>query len=171
MDNSATQLRLEPINAANWRASLALEVTSEQQHFVAAHSPIAAIVLSKAYVRAGGSAWEPLAIVDGEQMLGLLALSFAPAQPDQCWLFHFFIDRRYQAQGYGKAGLRLLFSYLREQRSAWRTLHLLVHPDNLPAQALYRSAGFQPSGSVIEGDLHYCKPLVREHKNSPLEFC
>lgn len=159
MQVSPDRIRLELVDATNWRASLELEVAPEQLRFVAAYSPIAAIVLSKAYVRAAGRQWEPLAIVDGEQMVGLFALSFGPERLDQCWLFHFFIDRRSQGRGYGKAGLQALFSYLRGQRPDCRTLHLLVHPENLPAQQLYSSQGFQPSGRMIEGDLHYSKLL------------
>jgi diamine N-acetyltransferase len=162
------QIRLEILDAANWRASLELEVRPEQQAFVAAYSPITAIMLAKAYVRAGGREWEPLAIVAGDQMIGALALSVGPEDRDQCWLFHYFIDRRYQARGYGKAGLQALFSYVRERRPDCRSLDLLVHPENLPAQALYRSAGFQPSGRVIEGELHYSK--LFDHKKSPLEL-
>ena len=53
---------LHEITAANWRATLALGVHPEQQRFVADCQPIAAIVLAKAYVGAGGMHWQPYAI-------------------------------------------------------------------------------------------------------------
>ena len=55
-------LELAPIDQHNWRAALAVEVTSGQLAFVAGYQPVALVILAKAYVRSGDLGWEPLAI-------------------------------------------------------------------------------------------------------------
>ncbi len=50
-------ISLQEVTAANWRATLNLRVHPEQQRFIADCTPIAAIVLAKAYIRPGGLLW------------------------------------------------------------------------------------------------------------------
>src|SRR5215213_2507994 len=101
-------ITIRDIRAQNWRATLALSVHPDQQRFIADHAPIAAIVLAKAYVRPDGLVWAPYAIYAGAEIVGMFALVYDPGSPDQYWVYHFFIDRLQQGQGYGKAALRAL---------------------------------------------------------------
>src|SRR3954465_11948740 len=96
-------ITLREITRENWRAALSLAVHPDQQRFIADHTPIAAIVLAKAYIRPDGLEWEPYAIYADAEMVGLIALAYAPASRDQYWVYHFFIDRAQQGKGYGKA--------------------------------------------------------------------
>jgi len=153
-------LSLHEITAANWRATLSLTVHPDQQRFIADTSPIAAIVLAKAYVRSGGFHWIPYAVATKQKIIGLLALAYQPHTPDTYWLFHFFIDRLYQSQGYGAAALTRLFELLSQNHPTCRQLKLSVHPDNKRAQHLYAHLGFKTTDEWRDGEPVYQRILL-----------
>jgi diamine N-acetyltransferase len=77
------RISLHEITAANWRATLSLTVHPEQQRFIADYTPIASLILAKAYVRPGGLLWTPYPICDEQTLIGLLALAYQPDSIDQ----------------------------------------------------------------------------------------
>lgn len=150
-------LSLHHITAANWRATLGLSVHPEQQRFVAGYTPIAAIILAKAYVRAGGFCWEPYAIATEPTIVGLFALAYQPDSADVYWLYHFFIDRQYQGQGYGAAALGAIIDMVAQQHPHCRQISLTVHPENGRAQQLYTRFGFERTeASIDEENVYRC---------------
>lgn len=152
-------ITLQPITRDNWRAALELTVEPEQQRFLAEYAPVALVGLAKAYVRPGGRLWLPFAIQDGDQMIGFVALAFDPAEPAEAWIYHFFIDRRFQGMGLGRAALQALLAYVTVQFRVIRRLCLTVHPENVRAQRLYQQAGFRPTGAESDGEPVYCLVL------------
>ena len=142
------KLLLEEVTRDNWHAALVLGVDPEQQRFVADSAPIAAIALAKAYVRPAGLVWVPYAFSCDGTMVGFAELAYQPESVDDYWMFHFFIDQRFQRQGLGKQALQLFLGRVREQHAHSQALQLTVHPDNAPAQRLYLRAGFEPTGEV-----------------------
>lgn len=145
----------QPITEASWRATLTLAVRPDQQRFVADVVPIAAIVLAKAFIRPGGKIWQPYAIYADETLIGLVALAFTQGSHDDYWIYHFFIDQRYQGQGYGSRSLQAFLRLVAEQHPACHVLQLTVHPENHLAQRLYIRAGFEPSGEELAGEPVY----------------
>ena len=139
----------------NWRNALRLAVRPEQQGFIAEYAPVAAIALAKAYVRPGGLVWTPYTFSTGDAMIGFAELAYEPGSADNYWLCHFFIDCSYQGQGYGRQALQRLIEFVREQHPSCCMLRLTVHPDNVAAQRLYASAGFQPTGTQRDGEPMY----------------
>ena len=154
-DTRNDEIRLRAVTEENWRETLTLGVHPKQQRFVAEYAPIAAIALAKAYVRPGGAVWTPYAIYAGVAMVGFLALACEPETDDQYWLFHFFIDRRYQGRGYGRAALQRYIALVRREYPQCRALQLVVHPENTAAQRLYTTTGFQPTGGERWGEPVY----------------
>ena len=148
-------ITLRDITRDNWRATLALAVHPEQQRFIADHAPIAAIMLAKAYIRPDGLVWAPYAIYADAEIVGLIALAYAPGSQEQYWIYHFFIDQAHQGRAYGRRALQALIELLRDAYPACRQIQLTVHPANLPAQRLYAGAGFQPTGEIIDGEPVY----------------
>ncbi len=156
---------LRPVTRENWQEALRLAVRPEQQRFVAGYAPIALLGLAKAYVRPGGVSWEPYAIYASgaeesgqeasEAMVGFVELAYAPGSADEYWVFHCFIDARFQGRGYGRAGLTRLIELVAREHLAARTLRLVVHPENTAAQRLYTSAGFRPTGAERWGEPAY----------------
>jgi diamine N-acetyltransferase len=155
-------VRVRDVTSENWRQTLELAVSPAQQRFVADYAPIALLALAKAYIRPGGMAGEPYAFYAdseaGRAMVGFALLAFEPDE-ESCWLFHFFVDVRYQGRGYGHAALRTLIANLRERHPTCQTFRLVVHPENAAAQRLYTSAGFRPTGEMCWGEPAYALPL------------
>ncbi len=149
------EIYLREVTRENWRETLQLAVRPEQQRFVADYAPIAAIALAKAYIRPGGAIWTPYAIYAGVTMVGFLALAYEPDTADQYWLFHFFIDQRYQGRGYGRAALQRFIELVRREYPQCQMLQLVVHPENVVAQRLYTAAGFRPTGTERWGEPVY----------------
>jgi diamine N-acetyltransferase len=149
------ELSLQEVTREHWHATLELAVFPEQQHFIAAYVPIAAIALAKAYIRPGGLVWVPYAFYANTQIVGFTELAYEPESLDNYWIFHFFIDRHYQGRGYGKEALHLFLQFIRNHHPQCQALHLTVHPENAHAQHLYTSAGFQPTGALFSGEPVY----------------
>jgi len=149
------ELTLREVTRENWRAALQLAVHPDQQRFIADVVPIAAIALAKAYIRPRGLLWLPYAFYANTEMIGFTELAYEPESSDNYWIFHFFIDIAFQGQGYGKQALLLFLDFLKQQHSHCRSICLTVHPENVRAQRLYSSVGFQRSGDDMEGEPVY----------------
>lgn len=149
------ELTIRAVTRENWRATLRLAVHPDQQRFIADMVPIAAIALAKAYIRPRGLLWLPYAFYANTEMIGFTELAYEPGSSDNYWMFHFFIDVAYQGQGYGKQALLLFLDFLKQQYAHCRSISLTVHPENVRAQRLYTSVGFQPTGDDLEGEPIY----------------
>lgn len=154
-DLSMAQVTIQPVTRANWRDALQLSVLPEQQRFIADYAPIAALVLAKAYVGAMGMQWLPYAFYRGDEMIGCVALAYQAEKPGLYWVLHFFIDARWQGQGYGKAALVTLLQEIEQQHPQCQDVQLTVHPENIAAQRLYTQAGFRPTGETLEEEPVY----------------
>ncbi|HEX8728743.1 MAG TPA: GNAT family N-acetyltransferase, partial [Ktedonobacterales bacterium] len=106
------RVSIAEVTRANWRATLALGVAPEQQQFIADYAPIAALGLAKAYIRPIGLIWTPYAFYAHDEaavaegaLVGFTMLAYTPKSVDDYWLFHFFIDQRFQGRGYGALAL------------------------------------------------------------------
>jgi diamine N-acetyltransferase len=142
-------LHLALIDQHNWRAALAVQVTPDQLPYVSGHQPVALVILAKAYVRPGDLDWEPLAVIAGASVVGVVALAHASAHTE---LLHLAIDVSQQGQGVGSAAVELLVAHVAETRPDAEDVRLAVHPDNERAQRLYRSRGFLPTGELRDGE-------------------
>ncbi len=151
-----TVVTLRDITRENWREALQLSVRPDQQRFVADYAPIVLIGLAKAYVRPLGLVWMPYAIYAGHEMVGFLELAMDRSTSDQYWLYHFFIDQRYQGQGIGKKALAAFIEDVERSYPQCRCINLNVQDDNIAAQRLYTSAGF-----VRTKEESYGEPLFR----------
>lgn len=149
-------LEFHEVTRENWRAALRLAVHPEQQRFVADHAPIAALGLAKAYVRPGGLVWPPYGIYSDGEMLGFAMLAHPAESSDAVWIYHFFIDHRYQGKGYGRSALYEFIFLILERHPKCNQIRLSVHPDNHRAQRLYTDLGFQSTGEEQDGEPVYC---------------
>lgn len=149
-------LRLEPIDATNWRAALAVRVTDEQLPFVADHQPIALVILAKAHVRPGGAWWEPLLVrAADDTIVGVLAIEHGD---EVCELRNFAIDQAWQGQGVGTAAARAAIERAGRPDGHCSQMAVSAHPDNHAAHRAYQAAGFTWNGERRDGE-----PLMRHH--------
>lgn len=162
-------IRVAPVTRDNWRETLTLVVTPEQQRFVAEHEPIALVALAKAYVRPGGRLWLPYVFYSEMTAVGMATLVLEEAKSSTVWIYHFFLDRRYQGHRLGKAALKALLATVSADFGAVESVCLTVHPDNSRAQRLYRAAGFEATGLEMDGEPVYCLDLPAHDQTTPLE--
>jgi diamine N-acetyltransferase len=174
MDGNARRnvgrITIAEVTRTNWRAALILGVAPEQQRFIANSAPIAALALAKAYIRPGGLVWTPYAFFahdhtvasktpanggEDDTMVGFAMLAYEPESADEYWIFHFFIDQRFQGRGYGALALERLLALIRERHPHCQAVQLLVHPENQRAQRLYTRAGFRATGELRDGEPCY----------------
>ena len=148
-------ITVREVTRDNWQEALRLAVHPEQQRFIAAYVPIAAIALAKAYIRPGGLVWIPYAFYANATMVGFTELAYEPGGAENYWLFHFFIDSHYQGQGYGKQALQTLLQFIKDHFVECRSIQITVHPENERAIALYTAAGFLPTGNERWGEPVY----------------
>lgn len=155
-----SNITIREVTRDNWQEALRLAVHPEQQRFVADYTPIAAIALAKAYIRPGGLTWIPYAFYTDTAMIGFAELAYESGSEENYWLFHFFIDSRYQGQGYGKQALQTLLRFVKEHFIECRAIQLTVHPQNEPAIHLYTAAGFLATGEERWGETVYRLSLL-----------
>jgi diamine N-acetyltransferase len=146
---SGPSISLVPIDQSNWRDALGVVVTDDQLRFVADHQPVVLVMLAKAHLELGNKRWTPLAIVDGDrELVGVVALA---DRDGTCEMLHLAVDHRHQHQGVGDRALPAIVAFARDALGCTE-LELTVHPDNAPAQRLYASGGFSPTGSQRHGE-------------------
>lgn len=146
---TGARVQLAPIDQHNWRAALAVQVTADQLPYVAGHQPVALVILAKSYVRPGGLDWEPLAVTANGSVVGVVALAHARTHSE---VFHLAVEVSRQRQGVGLAAVDALVAYVAATRPDAEQIRLTVHPENEPAQRLYRSRGFLPNGEIRDGE-------------------
>ena len=135
---------LVEIDASNWRRALAVEVRTDQVRFVAAHQPVALVILSKCYVRPDGQTWTPYLALDDDEPVGVVAVA---SEDDHADLRHFAIDHRRQGQGLGRRLLDTVIAAISLSQPKCRSVIVTAHPDNEIALSLYLSAGFRRTGA------------------------
>ena len=150
-----SQVRMKKITTENWREALELSVDTEQQKFVAAVTPPVAIALAKAYIRPNGKTVEPYGIYDQHQMVGFFNLHYSPGSSDDFWIFHFFIDQRFQGRGLGTEGMKALIQHITDTHSSCRRIRLTVHPENEAAEKFYTKLGFTNDNTLTDGEPTY----------------
>ncbi len=142
-------MELLPIDQTNWREASNILVTDEQLRFVAAHQPVALLILAKALLHVDERVWEPFALShEASQLCGVVALVF---DGRLCEIFHLAIDYRLQGRGYGSLAMTEIVRYATHKRGC-DELKLTVHPENEHAQHIYARAGFLRNGQERHGE-------------------
>jgi diamine N-acetyltransferase len=147
---------LRPITKDNWEEAAGLRVRDDQSDFVAPN--VWSIAESKFY-----DALQPMAIYDGETMVGFLMYGLDP-QDGQYWLYRFMIDQRYQGRGLGQAALNRFVDLLKRTPGCTE-VNVGYEPANSPAERLYLSVGFQKTGVAPWGELTARLDLARRQEN------
>lgn len=143
-----SNVHLEHIDRSNWRQAINIRSTPEQVEFVMEFEPVALQILAKAYIGEGGLKWEPMAIYDGDVMVGIFALAHGE---DECQVFNFLIDQSFQGSGYGTAAMNAVVDRIRDRHPDCRAITLTANAKNVRAQNFYRSNGFIATGKERVG--------------------
>lgn len=139
---------LREINKNNWSECIKLKVDEKQINFVASN------VYSLAESKFEASFF-PLAIYDRETMVGFLMYG---KDDGNWWICRLMVDKNHQKKGYGKAAMLKAIEILRNKPECDR-IFTSYEPENLVAQKLYLSLGFEKTGKIEEGEIVLCLPL------------
>jgi diamine N-acetyltransferase len=148
------QVTFRPITKENWRDAVRMEVRDDQRHFVA--SNLYSIAEAQWY-----STWEPVAVHDGETMVGFVMWGLDLDNEGEWWIIRLMIDAQYQRRGYGKAATSEAIRRLR-QKPGCKAIYISFEPENAVAEHLYRSLGFEDTGRVECGETVYRLALDAE---------
>ncbi len=140
---------LRKVDASNLWDIVELEVREDQRDFV---TNARDSILECWAITASGEWAAPFGIYDDDTPVGFVMFTYEkspgpdspPVAAGNYDISHFYIDRRYQHKGYGKAALLLSIDYLRtfpcdKADCIW----IAWHPDNAVASHLYASVGFR----------------------------
>jgi diamine N-acetyltransferase len=136
---------LQPVDASNWRAMIALQVNKNQETFVA--SPLKSLAMC--YARGWGDQYDylPFVIRDDERgVVGYVTLVCDPRSSDDYWIDDIMIDASHQGKGYGRQALDLVLRFMTARYQRCGTIRLSCFRGNTNAAALYESVGFVKTG-------------------------
>lgn len=132
-----------PVNKDNWLEVGRLKVRPDQEHFVAAN-----------FVSIAESKFEPelipMVIMHDNEMVGFLMYGYDRDQ-DSYWIIRFMIDQRFQGKGYGRQAIQMAVAMLRAI-PGYKRVKLSYELENAPAEKLYASIGFVPTGEIEQGE-------------------
>jgi diamine N-acetyltransferase len=137
-------LSLREITAENWRECVRLKTSKDQERFVAPNVYSLAQSKYEPYCR-------PTGIYDDETMVGFVMYAQDP-DDQQYWIYRFMIGEAYQGRGYGRAGMLAIIKLLQENYNITE-LALSYEPDNIVAENLYLSLGFEKTGEVVQDEV------------------
>lgn len=141
---SRSAITLRPISEDNVMAVIRLNVSEEQQDFVAPNS------VSIAQAAHTTSRWER-AIYADDTAVGYVLLSENRDKP-RYYLWRYMIDQRYQQMGFGRGAMVQVIDYVRSLPNATEMFLSYVPGDRGP-RAFYAGLGFQDTGVEDDGEL------------------
>jgi len=136
-------ISLREITMDNFDECIKLQVAEDQTSFVASN------IYSLAEAKADGVS-NPLAIYEGEQMVGFIMFDFEPKE-DRGYISRLMVDTRFQGRGCGRAAMQQAIDRLRAI-AACREIQTSYAPANGVAERLYLDLGFEPTGEEIDGE-------------------
>ena len=129
-------ISLQPITKQNYEAVCELDVTEEQEDYVA--SNMWSIVESKF-----NESYETRAIYQGEEPVGFFMWVIESTRKVSIW--RFMVDKNHQAKGIGRIALGLAVDEIK-QDSNIRVIEICYNPKNPVAKGFYSSFGFNEVG-------------------------
>jgi diamine N-acetyltransferase len=88
-------------------------------------------------------------------LLGFFNLHYTPGSVEDYWIFHFFIDKKFQRSGVGSKALNELIRHLKKAHPSCQRLRLTVHPQNDAGKLFYSRLGFSDDQILTFGEPTY----------------
>lgn len=138
-------LTLAPIGPDNWREPLS--VREDQRRYVADRTTL----LARAYAYREHRSQAKFIMLDGTP-IGMLLYHDDTWEDKAYILSQFFIDQRWQGQGYGYAAMLLVLDELRRD-GRYREVMLCYVDGDEAARRLYEKCGFVLTGEADEDEI------------------
>lgn len=132
-------ISLREIDAENFHQCLKLKVADGQKNFVADNA--VSIAESKIYPYL-----VPFAVYAEEKIVGFVMYG-RDTDTGNFWLVRLMIDAQYQGKGYGKLATLAVIEKLNKEFDC-REVYLSFVPENLKAEKMYSSLGFERTGET-----------------------
>lgn len=132
---------LKDITKNNWEECASLRLSTSQGGLIAPN------LYSIAESRVEPS-FTPMAIYDGDEMVGFVMYGLDP-DDGEYWISRLMIDQRHQGKGYGKAATIRVLEKLKAM--GVREAYVGYKPQNVIAQSLMASVGFERTGQMLQG--------------------
>ena len=141
-------VKLMKIVENNFDDVIELELEKEQKKYLPSNVySIAESTLSPLF--------HPRAICKDDKVVGFLMYQFGEigdVDEDECTIWRFMIDRKYQNTGIGKIAMGLVLKEIKEYERC-KLVDIYYNPENLAAKKLYASYGFKEVGYRDDGDV------------------
>jgi len=138
------EISLRDIDKNNWLTCIQLRPGEAQRYYIA--SNLFSLAEARVYPEC-----VPMGIYAGETMVGFLMYTPDREAPGSYWILRFMIDREFQHQGYGTAGMRAVIQRLEEQAGLVQLL-LSVVPENKAAEGFYTRLGFEKTDRQVDDE-------------------
>ena len=136
---------LREITKDNWEQCARLKVPQHQSAF----TPSNAYSIAEAKFNPD---LVPLAIYDGEEMVGLIVVSFDPEE-GRAWIHRLMIDADRQGKGYTRTTMKKMIGRLR-QIEGCRKISVRWPMNSRTWEGFYSGFGFEPNGErSAEGEI------------------
>jgi diamine N-acetyltransferase len=141
---AANDVELVDVDAQNWRAVVAVDVTPAQAAFV---MPVANYLCLCQY----GGVWHPRAVLRDGVVVGHVMWAYDQDE-GATWLGGLVVDESHQRRGIGRATVE---AFIDEFTADDGSVHvgLSYDPSNVVARSLYRDIGFEETGEIAEGEI------------------
>ncbi len=141
---------LREIDQDNWQECIKLKHDETQVNFVA--SNVYSLLESKFE-----KSFFPLGIYNNQTMVGFVMYGL-DEDDGNWWIIRLMVDRDHQKNGYGKAAMLKAIEILKNKPGCDCIFTSYV-PENLVAEKLYLSMGFEKTGKIEDGEIVVCLPL------------
>ena len=142
------QAELRKIDDLNLEECIALRVTEEQAQYIASNKA------SLKEASDNPAVARPFAIYIENKMVGFTMFAFDEDYEDpndRYWLWRFMIDKDLQGRGYGRAALKTIIDYFKEQGVGY--IKLSTKESNRKAISLYHKFGFRENGEMNDEEV------------------
>lgn len=136
-------IQLERITLANWEQAITLDIADDQRRFLETPSVLHAIAEVQFH-----PTFTAYAVCDEDTMVGFAIYGYLPEDTTKWWIPLIIIDRRYQGKGYGRAAVKAMIDAVRTQAPNSREIALNYKADNIVAERLYLSIGFEKTDEI-----------------------
>lgn len=113
--------------------------------------------------------FESRAIYNDGKAVGFMLYYFVKDDPDYVFLHRFMIDKKFQGQGMGRAGLTAAVDFFKHEYPSIGCVELMHYTDNEIGAGLYESLGFEKTGELRESEPCMCE-LGTEDINRTFEI-
>ena len=142
------QAELRKIDDNNIQECIALRVTEEQAQYICSNQDSLKDSTDNPTVA------RPFAIYVDNRIVGFTMFAFDEDYEDpndRYWLWRFMIDKDLQGRGYGRAALKTIIDYFKEQGVGY--IKLSTKESNSQAISLYHKFGFRENGEMNDEEV------------------